>query len=98
MPFKKMDVKNEIKKRIESDSEFKEAYTKVEREYDLIKSIVRLRKEMNITQKDISEKTGLTQQMVSRIEKYNNSPRLNNFIEYINAIGLDIDLKEKQKV
>jgi len=100
MPFKKMDVKKEIKKRLESDSDFKEAYTKVEREYDLIKSIVKARKEMNITQKDISEKTNLTQQMVSRIEKYNNSPRLNNFIEYINAIGLDIELKrrEKQKV
>lgn len=49
------------------------------KEYELIQSIVEIRKDL-----------GLTQQMVSRIEKLNNSPTLINFIRYINALGLEL--------
>jgi HTH-type transcriptional regulator / antitoxin HipB len=97
MPFEKMNIKDEIKKRIESDPEFEGAYIQAKKEYQLISQLVKLRKSLNITQKEISTKTGLTQQMVSRIEKFDNSPTLNNFIQYINAMDLEIEFKKKTK-
>ena len=38
-------------------------------ENDIIKTLIKFRKEKRITQEEISKKSGLTQQMVSRIEK-----------------------------
>ncbi|VTQ54236.1 XRE family transcriptional regulator [Clostridium perfringens] len=34
--------------------------------------------------------------MVSRMEKVSNSPTLTNFLRYISALGLDIDVKKKK--
>ena len=54
-----------------------------------------MRKKQGLTQKDISKRSGLTQQMVSRMETVNNSPTLINFLKYINALGLDLKVLEK---
>ena len=68
---------------------------KVKKEYELIKELAETRKEMNLTQKDISEKTGMIQQVVSRMEKLGHSPTLKNFIKYIDALELDIKITKK---
>lgn len=60
----------------------------------LIKSLVEFRKSAGITQKEVAEKSGLTQQMVSRIEKVTNSPTLDVFLRYVSALGLELKINK----
>ena len=61
-----------------------------------MQSVISIRKELNLTQKEVSKKSGLTQQMISRMEKVDNSPTLANFLKYISALGLDINFIRKK--
>lgn len=95
MPFKKVNVKEEINKRLENDVELKKAYDSAQHEYEVLKQLVKVRNEMGFSQSDVARKSGLTQQMVSRIETVGNSPTLRNFIRYIDGMGLEIKLEKK---
>lgn len=96
MNFKKINPVEELNKRIEEDPNFKDYIDVEEISYQIIKTLSNIRKDLNITQSDIENKVGLTQQMVSRIEKYGNNPTLNNFLKYVYALGLEIKF-EKSK-
>ena len=96
MAFKKVDCVEELNEMIKSDSQMEKYVEEFNREYELMQEIVKVRKELGLTQKDISNRSGLTQQMVSRMEKINNSPTLINFIKYINALGLEVNLVKKR--
>lgn len=98
MGFKKVDCVAELNEAIRNDVELAEYVREFEQEYELMQSLVKARKELGLTQKDISKRSGLTQQMVSRMEKIDNSPTLTNFLRYISAIGLDINVIKKQKI
>ena len=60
-------------------------------EINLIKNLKDFRKRKGMSQKEISEISGLTQQMVSRIETYGNKPTLRNFLRYLLALDIDIE-------
>lgn len=96
MGFRKVDCVAELNEAIRNDVELAEYVREFEQEYELMQSLVKARKELGLTQKDISKRSGLTQQMVSRMEKIDNSPTLTNFLRYISAIGLDINVVKKQ--
>ena len=95
MGFKKVDCAKELKEMIKNDLQMEKYVEEFNREYELMQEIVKVRKELGLTQKDISNRSGLTQQMVSRMEKINNSPTLMNFIKYITALGLEVNLVKK---
>lgn len=95
MGFVKVDCNKEKNTIMNKDNEIKMYINEFEKEYELMQSIVEMRKKQGLTQKDISKRSGLTQQMVSRMEKVNNSPTLINFLKYINALGLDLKVLEK---
>ncbi|HCL4480045.1 TPA: helix-turn-helix transcriptional regulator [Clostridium botulinum] len=88
--FHKVNPTEEIKKAITKNPELEIHMKQANAQYELIKSIVEYRKSMRITQKEVAEKSGLTQQMVSRIEKVTNSPTLDVFLRYILALGLEL--------
>ena len=50
------------------DENFKSEYDALEPEYQLINAILDCRKEMNMTQKQLSEATGIAQGDISKIE------------------------------
>ncbi|HOJ11501.1 MAG TPA: helix-turn-helix transcriptional regulator [Clostridiales bacterium] len=95
MPFKKINVKDEINKRLENNIELKQAYDNAQHEYEVVKQIVKMRNEMGLSQSDVARQSGLTQQMVSRIETVDNSPTLRNFIRYVDSLGLEIKIEKK---
>jgi DNA-binding XRE family transcriptional regulator len=96
MPFKRVNVKDEVKKRIEASEDFKNAYIQADREFEIIKEVVQKRKEMRISQRKIAERSGLKQQVISRIEKEGNSPTLRNFLKYLDAADLTIKIEKKK--
>lgn len=76
----------------ELDNESQFLYQVEDMEYKLIENLVKARKRLKMTQKDISKITGMTQQAVSRIEKYGNKPSLTNLLKYMRALNVDINL------
>ncbi len=58
------------------DEEFRKEYESLEAEFQLIREIIAARKDKNITQKELSDLTGITQGDISKIENGNANPSL----------------------
>jgi len=56
--------------------EFKAEYDALEPEFSIMQAMIDARKESGLTQKELSEKTGITQADISRLEKGNANPSL----------------------
>jgi len=104
MPFKNvtntilLDEAQEMELILKSNPKAREAHEQFEAEYKLRRELIEARKIQNITQAELKEKTGLTQQVISRIETNNEiSPSLKNIIKYVNAIGYELTLQPKHK-
>lgn len=95
MPFVQMNVQEEIQKR-KADSElFSKAWDESREEYKLIGEMIALRKEEKITQSQLAAVTGNRQQVISRIEKKENSPSLRMFCSLLNALGYELQIVKK---
>lgn len=95
MPFKKVNVSDEIQRKLKSNVEFKKVYSEIDAEYELIREVISMRKEAGISQSKIAKESGLKQQFVSRIETVGSSPTLRNFLKYIDGAGLKIKIEKK---
>jgi len=62
-----------------------------EREY--IKAIVAARMEQNLTQKELSEKTGIRQSNISRIENGNCSPTVATLQQIADGVGKTLHIE-----
>jgi len=81
---------------INNNPQARKEYEQFEAECKLRRELAFARKNRNITQGELRERTGLTQQAISRIEKdHNISPSLRNLIKYVNAIGYELTLQQK---
>lgn len=69
-----------------------------EKEKELVDLMVMLRKEQNISQSKLAELTGTKQQVISRIEKNENSPSLKNFCNILNALGYELQIVKKSNM
>lgn len=57
--------------------------------------LVEARKQSGMTQKDLQEKTGLSQQAISRIETGEISSSIKNLMRYLNGIGYELTVHPK---
>lgn len=48
-----------------------------------------IRKSLHISQEEVAQKSGLTRQMVSRVETFSYSPNLTTLIKYLWALEID---------
>ena len=78
-----------------NDPKFKKEYDALEPEYQIIRAIVQARKEAVITQKDLSDKTGITQGDISKLENGTSNPSLKTLQRIAEGLGktLIIDFK-----
>ena len=85
-----MSILDEIRKTVDGDPVLKEQAALEKQRYDMSNLLRTIRLDKNYSQKDIAIKTGLTQQMISKIETYNGTPSLESFLKYCNGIGINI--------
>jgi len=71
--------------------EFKKAYEEEKRLLDLSYAIVKAREESGLTQKELAQKSHVTQQQLSKIENGVNCNIL-TFIRVSNALGLGLTI------
>ena len=97
MPFVQMNVQEEIQKRKSESESFSNAWDDSREEYKLIGEMIALRKEEKITQSQLAAVTGNKQQVISRIEKKENSPSLKMFCNLLNALGYELQIVKKAR-
>ena len=88
-----MSSYSEFKMELLEDPEVKAAYDELQPEYDIIQAMVDARKSQNMTQKDLSEATGITQAEISRIENGTRNPSLGMVKRLAAGMGMRLKLE-----
>ena len=58
-----------------------------DQDYRLVQDLVRIRRDRQLSQADVAELLGITQQAVSKLERPGSDPRLSRLRQYAHAIG-----------
>ncbi|MCI8375109.1 MAG: helix-turn-helix transcriptional regulator [Lachnospiraceae bacterium] len=75
------------------DPEFRKEYENLEPEFDIIRAMIEARKQQHITQKELSERTGITQADISRIENGTRNPSLDMLKRLAKGMGMRLRLE-----
>ena len=94
MAFKKINVQSIVEEE-RKDKDFDLEYRRVKQEYKLIEQIVAERKNKNITQKELAEITGISQQAISRLELEKHIPKIDTFIKILDGLDLELNIVQK---
>ena len=78
---------------LKNDPELRAEYDSLAPEYDIIQAMIDARKELHLTQKDLSERTGITQADISRIENGTRNPSLNMMKRLAEGLGMRLKLE-----
>lgn len=73
------------------DNEFKKEYESLKPEFDIIQALIDARTSKNMTQKQLADKTGISQADISKIEKGIRNPSLKLLKKL--AEGMDMTLQ-----
>ena len=74
------------------DPAFKKEYDDLEPEFQIIRAMMDARKEMGLTQKQLSELTGIAQADISKIENGNATPSLKTLQRPAAAMGKKVKI------
>ena len=77
----------DVKKRLDISPEQAE---EIKLEQEIIEATIEARKKCNLTQRELSKKSGIKQPVIARIEKYANSPQTNTLIKLLYPMGYTI--------
>ena len=88
-----MSSYKDYKKKALSNPDVKAEYDELEPEYDLIQAMIDARVSQNLTQKDLSELTGITQADISRIENGTRNPSLAMLKRIAAGLGMQLRLE-----
>lgn len=95
MPFVKISVQDEIEKQKKKSQEFETAWEESREEYRLIGEMISIRKQEKMTQAELASLIGNKQQVISRIEKRENSPSLGLFCKILYALGYEVKIQKR---
>jgi HTH-type transcriptional regulator/antitoxin HipB len=70
---------------------------KAQNKDQFLKSIQRFRKNQNETQKSLSEKAGIPQSSISKLELGTREPSLTLIFKVLSALGLEVVIRQKKK-
>lgn len=86
------DFRNYLNEQLK-DPDFKKEWDDSEPEYNLIHAIVEARREQHLTQKQLSEITGIDQSDISKIEKGNANPAISTLKRLADGLGMVLKLE-----
>lgn len=81
---------------LKTSKEFEQMWEESREEYRLIGEMISIRKAEKVTQTELAELTGSKQQVISRIEKKENSPSLRMFCNMLQALGYELQIVKRQ--
>lgn len=83
----------EIKEELLCDPETKKAYDELEFEFEIIKAIIRVRAQKNLTQRGLARKIGVAQSALARFESGRTNPTLSFLKKVTHGLGLKLTVK-----
>ena len=75
------------------DPAFKKAYEQLEPEFAIIQAIIDARKSAGITQKELSQKSGIAQGDISKLENGNANPSIKTLKRLAAALGKTLKIE-----
>ena len=84
---------NDLKKELLKNPEVKAEYDALEPEFNIIQAMIDARKQQNLTQEELSKRTGITQADISRIENGSRNPSLEMVKRLANGLGMRLKLE-----
>jgi predicted transcriptional regulator len=81
------------KEKVLQNPEVKAEYDQLQPEYDIIQAMIDARVSQNITQKELSARTGITQADISRIENGTRNPSLSMVKKLAQGLGMQLKLE-----
>ena len=95
MPFTKVNINKVIEEKRKQDPDFKKVWDDSREEYRLIGEMISMRKAKKVTQSELAQMTGSKQQVISRIEKKENSPSLRSYCNMLSALGYELQIVKR---
>ena len=80
------------------NDEFRKEWENSQPELDVIRAIVDARTSLNLTQKELSERTGINQADISKLENGTRNPSLNLLKRLADGMGMALELKFVSKL
>ena len=75
------------------DPDFRAEYEALEPEFQIIRAMLNGRAMLNLTQKDLAERSGITQADISRLENGNANPSIRTLKKLASAMNMALDIK-----
>lgn len=85
-------INDMLEKQLEDD-EFRKEYEAIQPEIDIIKALVDARNSLNLTQKELAERTGINQADISKIENGTRNPSLNLLKRLADGMGMVLKIE-----
>ena len=91
------DYKKHLENQLE-DPDFAAEWELQRPEREYIKAIIAARLELNLTQKELANKTGIRQSNISRIENGNSSPTIATLQQLASGMNKTLHIEFRQKI
>ena len=75
------------------DTAFKEEYEKLQPEFDIIRAMVDARTSQDMTQKELSERTGINQADISKLENGTRNPSVSLLKRLAEGMGMVLKIE-----
>ncbi len=87
---------NYLKEQLDN-TEFANEYKNIQPDIDIKRAIVSARTSQNLTQKQLSEKTGIDQSDISKLENGTTNPSVNLLKRLADGLGMDLKIEFVKK-
>ncbi len=88
-----MKTLNEMLSEEMKNDKFRKEYEAIQPELDVIRAMVDARNSVNMTQKELSERTGISQADISKIENGTRNPSLNLLKRLAEGMGMTLKIE-----
>ena len=75
------------------DPEFRKEYEALEAEYSIKQAIIDARNSVNMSQQELSQRTGIAQSDISKLENGNANPSIRTLKKLAAAMNMTLDIK-----
>lgn len=84
---------SQFKKKLLSNSKVKAEYDALEPEYQLIRAMIDCREEMNLSQQQLADITGINRSDISKLENGSANPSLKTIKRIAEGLGKKVEIK-----
>lgn len=97
MPFKEINIENEIEERCSESEKFRIAWESQKTWHRLVDDVVRIRKQKSMTQENLADIIGCSPRVIQEIENKEYIPSLVLFCRIVEALGYQLKIVRTDK-